>query len=82
MKMPKTRTTVTLDEETLKAVKIRAARTGQGESEVMEEAILAALHIGFLEAQWAKTGHLSGEEAMKIALRAQREAREEGNHSS
>ncbi len=73
--MAKTRTTVTLDEETLRAVKIRAARTGKGESEVMEEAIRQSLGIGFLEGQWAITGHLTEEQAMSIALEAQREVR-------
>jgi predicted transcriptional regulator len=73
--MAKTRTTVTLDEETLRAVKIRAARTGKGESEVMEEAIRQSLGIGLLERQWAATGHLSEEESMGIALEAQREVR-------
>ena len=32
--MAKTRTTVTLDEEVLRAVKVRAARTGKGDSQV------------------------------------------------
>ena len=73
--MAKTRTTLTLDEETLRAVKIRAARTGKGESEVMEEAIRQSLGIGFLERQWAITGHLTEEQAMSIALEAQREVR-------
>ena len=35
--MPKIRTTVTLDEEVLKWVKVRAARTGKGDSEVIED---------------------------------------------
>jgi len=37
--MAKTRTTLTVDEEVLRAVKIRAARTGKGESEIIEEAL-------------------------------------------
>ena len=73
--MAKTRTTLPLDEETLRAVKIRAARTGKGESEVMEEAIRQSLGIGFLERQWAITGNLTEEQAMSIALEAQREVR-------
>ncbi len=69
--MAKTRTTLTLDEETLKAVKIRAARTGKGESEVMEEAIRTALGVGLLEKIWAEMPVITEEEAMESALQAQ-----------
>ena len=41
----------------------------------MEEAIVQFLGIGFLERQWALTGHLTEEQAMSIALEAQREVR-------
>ena len=36
--MAKVRTTLTVDEEVLRAVKIRGARTGKGDSEVKEDA--------------------------------------------
>jgi hypothetical protein len=38
-KMPRVRTTVTLDEEVLRWVKVRAARTGKGDSEVIEDSL-------------------------------------------
>ena len=41
----------------------------------MEEAIRQSLGIGFLKRQWAITGHLTEEQAMSIALEAQREVR-------
>ena len=34
----KTRTTLTVDEDVLRAVKVRAARTGRGDSEVTKRA--------------------------------------------
>ena len=37
--MPKVRTTLTIDEDVLRAVKVRGARTGKGDSEVIEEAL-------------------------------------------
>jgi hypothetical protein len=37
--MAKLRTTLTIDEAVLRAVKLRAARTGRGDSEVIEEAL-------------------------------------------
>jgi len=78
--MVKTRTTLTLSDETLRAVKIRAARMGLGESQVMEEAIRSALGLDLLERQWAQTRDLSDDEAMEIALSAQREARDLTSH--
>ena len=41
--MPKVRTTLTIDEEVLRAVKVLMARTGRGDSEVIEEAVRKAL---------------------------------------
>lgn len=78
--MAKTRTTVTLDEEVVKAVKLRAARQGLRESEVIERALRDALLTSPLEAMWAAQEAmepLSEEEAMELALEAQREVRAE-----
>ena len=40
--MAKVRTTVTLAEEVLKGVKVRAARSGRGDSEAIEEMLAAS----------------------------------------
>jgi hypothetical protein len=75
--MAKTRTTLTLDEATLKAVKIRAARAGQGESEFMEEAIKKALGLDFLKHQWANAENMTDDEVMEMVLDVQKEVRRE-----
>ncbi len=60
--MRKVRTTVTLDESVLKAVKIRAARLGRGDSEVIEQSLRRDLGLDLLEGLWEKND-LSEEEA-------------------
>lgn len=72
--MTKTRTTLTIDDEVLRAVKVRAARTGKGESEVIEEAVRRDLGLDLLDRLWARND-MAEDEAMKLALEAQREAR-------
>ena len=72
--MSKTRTTLTIDEDVLRAVKIRAARSGKGESEVIEEALRRDLGFDLLERLWERTD-LTEEEAMELALEAQRATR-------
>lgn len=74
--MTKTRTTLTIDEEVLRAVKVRAARTGKGESEVIEEAVRRDLGLDLMERLWARND-MSEEEAMNLALEAQQAARRE-----
>ena len=68
--MAKIRTTVTLDEEVWKAVRVRAARTGQRDSDVVEAALRRDLGFDFLERIWARA-EMSEEEAMALALEAQ-----------
>jgi hypothetical protein len=77
--MTKTRTTLTIDEEVLRAVKVRAARTGKGESEVIEEAVRRDLGLDLMERLWSRND-MSEEEAMKLALEAQEDARRKTNH--
>jgi hypothetical protein len=72
--MPKTRTTLTIDERVLTAVKVRAARTGKGDSEVIEEALRRDLGLDLLERLWAKND-LREDEAMALAVEAQRATR-------
>ena len=52
--MAKIRTTLTIDEAVLRAVKIRAARTGQGDSEVIEGALRRDLGLDLLDRLWAR----------------------------
>jgi hypothetical protein len=72
--MPKTRTTLTIDEEVLRAVKVRAARTGKGDSEVIEDALRRELGLDLLDRLWARNT-LSETEATELAVRAQHESR-------
>ncbi len=72
--MTKTRTTLTIDEEVLRAVKVRAARTGKGESEVIEEAVRRDLGLDLMEQLWSRND-MPEEEAMTLALEAQEDAR-------
>lgn len=74
--MTRTRTTLTIDEEVLKAVKVRAARTGKGESEVIEEAVRRDLGLDLMERLWARND-MSEEDAMELAIEAQTAARRE-----
>jgi len=74
--MTKTRTTLTIDEEVLRAVKVRAARTGKGESEVIEEAVRRDLGLDLMERLWARND-MAEEDAMALALEAQQKARRE-----
>jgi len=72
--MAKVRTTVTLDEEVLRAVKIRAARLGRGDSEVIEASLRRDLGLDLLERLWAKND-LSEDDATDLAIEAQHKTR-------
>ena len=72
--MAKTRTTLTIDEEVLRAVKIRAARTGKGDSEVIEDALRRELGLDLLDRFWARND-LPEEEAVAVAVEAQHSTR-------
>jgi plasmid stability protein len=72
--MAKVRTTLTIDEDVLKAVKVRAARSGQRDSDVIEAALRRELGLGLLERLWAKH-ELSAEEAQDLAVEAQHRTR-------
>lgn len=72
--MAKLRTTLTIDEGVLRAVKIRAARTGRGDSEVIEEALRRDLGLGLLERLWERN-RLPEEEAVALAVEAQHASR-------
>ena len=72
--MPKLRTTVTLDERVLRAVRVKAARTGRRDSDVIEEALRRDLGFELLERIWANAD-MDEDEAMKLAIEAQHKTR-------
>ena len=72
--MPKVRTTLTIEEEVLRAVKVRAARTGKGDSEVIESALRRQLGLDLLDRLWQR-GDLSEDEALALGVEAQHETR-------
>ncbi len=72
--MPKTRTTLTVDEGVLRAVKVRAARTGKGDSEVIEEALRRELGLELLDRLWARND-LPQDAATDLAVEAQHATR-------
>jgi hypothetical protein len=71
----KTRTTLTIDEDVLRAVKLRAAATGEGESRVIEGAIRRDLGLDTLTELWANVEPMNERDAMDLALEAQQAAR-------
>jgi hypothetical protein len=72
--MPKQRTTVTLDERVLRAVRVKAARTGRRDSEVIEDALRRDLGLELLERIWEKGG-LDEDDALALAVKEQHKAR-------
>lgn len=72
--MAKVRTTLTIDEEVLRAVKVRAARTGKGDSELIEEALRRDLGLDLVERLWDRN-RLSEDEAIQLAVEAQHATR-------
>lgn len=80
--MPKARTTVSLDEDVFRAVKIKAARTGKRDSQVIEESLRRDLGLDDLAEIWAKVKPAAEDEGLEVAtdeLRAmRREKRGEG----
>ena len=72
--MPKTRTTLTIDEDVMRAVRIRAARTGKGDSEVIEDALRRELGLDLIERLWHRAD-LEPDEAEALAVEAQHETR-------
>lgn len=65
--MPKTRTTVTLDEEVFRAVRIKAARTGKRDSQVIEESLRRDLGLDDLADIWARVKPAAETEGVELA---------------
>ena len=72
--MAKVRTTLTIDEDVLKWVKIRAARTGVGDSAVIEESLRRDLKLDVLDDLWSNAT-LAEAKASELALEAQHATR-------
>jgi hypothetical protein len=73
--MAKVRTTLTVDADVLRAIKIRAARSGKGDSEVIEEALRRDLGLDLLDRLWA-ANDLPEEDALALAVEAQHQTRD------
>lgn len=72
--MAKVRTTLTIDEDVLRAVKVRGARTGKGDSEVIEHALRRELGLDLLERLWQRDD-VGEDEALALAVEAQHKTR-------
>jgi hypothetical protein len=72
--MAKVRTTLTVDADLLRAVKVRAARTGKGDSEVIEEAIRRDLGFELLDRIWAANS-VAEDDALALGVEAQHSTR-------
>ena len=72
--MAKARTTITLDERVLRAVRVKAARSGRRDSDVIEEALRRDLGLDLLERVW-QGSDLDEDEALRVAVEAQHQAR-------
>jgi hypothetical protein len=72
--MAKVRTTLTIDEDVLKWVKVRAARIGVSDSAVIEESLRRDLKRDVLDEPWANA-RMSEAKAAELAVEAQHATR-------
>ena len=72
--MTKVRTTLTIDPVVLRAVKVRAARLGKGDSDVIEEALRRDLGLDLLDRLWA-ANDIDEDVALALAVEAQHQTR-------
>jgi hypothetical protein len=72
--MAKVRTTVTLDDEVLKWVKVRAARLGVGDSQVIEDSLRRDLGLALLDRLWSGD-QLPEDQGARLAVEAQHATR-------
>lgn len=75
--MAKTRTTLTVEADVLRAVRIKAARTGKRDSEVIEESLRRDLGLDALDELWAGVRPASEVESMDLAYSELHGMREE-----
>ena len=72
----KKKVTLYVDEDVMRAARVRAARTDRRDSEVVEEALRAYLGFDVLASVWARSG-LGEDEAMRLAVEATHAVRAE-----
>jgi hypothetical protein len=72
--MGKVRTTLTIDEAVLRAVKIRGARAGKGDSQVIEDALRKEFGLDLLDRLWERND-LDDAQATALAVEAQHSKR-------
>lgn len=72
--MGKVRTTLTIDEDVMKWVKIRAARTGVSDSSVIEESLRRDLKLDVLDELWSEAT-MPEAQASELAVEAQHATR-------
>jgi ribbon-helix-helix CopG family protein len=70
----KARTTITVDERVLRAVRVKAARSGRRDSDVIEEALRRDLGLDLLDRVW-DSADLDEDEAVRVAVEAQHQGR-------
>jgi gamma-glutamyl:cysteine ligase YbdK (ATP-grasp superfamily) len=63
----KTRTTLTVDENVLRAVRIKAARSGKRDSEVIEESLRRDLGLDALDEIWGRVRPAAEKESLELA---------------
>ncbi len=72
----KRKVTLYVDEDVMRAARVRAARTDRRDSEVVEDALRAYLGFDALAAVWARSA-LGEDDAMRLAVDEVRAARAE-----
>jgi plasmid stability protein len=72
--MIRVRTTLTIDDEVLRWVKIRAARTGKSDGAVIEESLRRDLGLDLVDRLWQRND-LSEADALELAVEAQHHTR-------
>jgi hypothetical protein len=68
---------LTIDEDVLRAVRVRAARAGRRDSDVIEEAVRRQLGLDLLDGLWAQAD-MPEAEATALAVEAQHRTRPRG----
>ena len=63
-----------MDERVLRAVRVKAARSGRRDSDVIEEALRRDLGLDLLERVW-ESADLDEDEALRVAVEAQHQGR-------
>ena len=77
VEMAKEKLTIYLSADVARSMRVSAARRGIKDSDLVEEALRERLGIAAFERSWARNDDLTEEQAMELALQAQREVREE-----